>query len=103
MNSLMGELAEAYRFREQLWIDLEEKLGDCGTFHVFFAVHLLGLIDVLAFLVPEAERAKVAIGALPSDVEDTIARLEKKCKDMEKNSNSAASKQKMLKGLLEHL
>ena len=51
----------------------------------------------------EAERAKAVLEALPADVEDTISRLEKKSKGMEKNSNSAASKQKMLKGLLERL
>lgn len=53
-------------------------------------------------LIP-ADRAKLSIRALSSDVEATIARLEKKWKDMEKTSNSAVSKQKILKGLFERL
>ncbi|KAF7793251.1 hypothetical protein EIP86_004361 [Pleurotus ostreatoroseus] len=79
MRLLMDELADAYRHRAQLWVDMEAKLADCAT------------------------RAKTALEGIPADVEETIARLEKKSKDMEKNSTSAASKQKMLKGLLERL
>ncbi len=51
----------------------------------------------------QATRAKAVLEGIPADVEETIVRLEKRSKDMEKNSNSAASKQKMLKGLLERL
>jgi hypothetical protein len=50
-----------------------------------------------------AQRAKTAIEGVPGDVEDMITKLEKKCKDLEKNANSTSSKQKILKGLLERL
>lgn len=97
MRLLAGELVEAYRHREQLWVDLDERLADCGISFSLF------LNYALADFRAEAERAKAALEGIPGDVEETIARLEKKCKDMEKNSNSVASKQKMLKGLLERL
>lgn len=41
--------------------------------------------------------------AIPTEVEDTIAGLERKQKTMEKKGNDYASKQKMLKGLLDKL
>lgn len=50
-----------------------------------------------------AQRGRAAVQNIPEAVEETIARLEKKSKDMEKNVNSQASKQKMLQGLLERL
>lgn len=52
---------------------------------------------------PTASRARDALESLPSDTENIITQLEKKYKEMEKNSSGPASKQKILKGLLEKL
>lgn len=52
---------------------------------------------------PTASRARDALESLPSETENTIAQLEMKYKEMEKNSSGQASKQKILKGLLEKL
>lgn len=49
-----------------------------------------------------AQRARDALETLPAEAERAIAALDKKSKDLEKDQ-SAASKQKMLKGLLEKL
>ena len=49
-----------------------------------------------------AQRGRAAVQNIPEVVEDTISRLEKKSKDLEKDQ-TATSKQKMLKGLLEKL
>ncbi|CAL1705253.1 unnamed protein product [Somion occarium] len=78
-KNLLTQLESAYNRRDQLWVKLEEDLSQC------------------------ADGAKTAVESLPVEIEETIVRLEKKCKDMEKKGNSAASKQKMLKGLLERL
>lgn len=50
-----------------------------------------------------AQRARSALENIPGAVEDTITRLEKKSKDMEKNGSSQATKQKMLQDLLSRL
>ncbi|KAH9900842.1 hypothetical protein C8Q73DRAFT_220958 [Cubamyces lactineus] len=74
----IAELEKAYERRKSLWTTLQEDVDRC------------------------AARATEALDALPTDVEQTIALLEKKAKAMEKDS-SAASNQKMLRGLLEKL
>ncbi|KIP08904.1 hypothetical protein PHLGIDRAFT_34773 [Phlebiopsis gigantea 11061_1 CR5-6] len=87
-DSLLGQLVEAYAQRNTLWSQLEDDLAHCGT---------------LSCPSDRTARAKTSIESLPMDVEATITRLEKKCKDMEKTSNSAVSKQKILKGLFQQL
>ncbi|PSS31044.1 hypothetical protein PHLCEN_2v2376 [Hermanssonia centrifuga] len=98
VQTILAELVEAYGHRDQLWHNLEENLGACGTHPAFTA--LTNPTHRMSF---KAERAKAAVEGLPGEVEDAISRIEKKGKDMEKNTNSAASKQKMIKGLLERL
>lgn len=49
-----------------------------------------------------AERAKATLEALPAELEVVIAQLERRSKDLDKDSG-AASKQKMLMGLLDKL
>ncbi|KAI0797551.1 hypothetical protein C8Q75DRAFT_887046 [Abortiporus biennis] len=73
------QLGDAYTRREQLWVAFEANLEHC------------------------AAEGREAIETLPGEVEDTITRLEKKSKDMEKKGNTMASRSKMLKGLLEKL
>lgn len=53
--------------------------------------------------VDEAKRARAAIESVPEAVESTITRLEKKSKEMEKNSTSQATKHKMIKDLFGRL
>ncbi|KAI0705939.1 hypothetical protein BC835DRAFT_1409995 [Cytidiella melzeri] len=79
IKNLVAQLTDAYRNRDALWTDLEENLENC------------------------AQRARKALENIPESVEDIIARLEKKSKDAEKNVNSQATKQKMLKDLLGRL
>lgn len=50
----------------------------------------------------QANRATASLEALSTDLEQTIALLEKKSKILDKDSGSAAN-QKMLRGLLEKL
>lgn len=47
--------------------------------------------------------ARNAVKAIPAEVEDIIAKLERKSKDMDKKGSGLASKQKILKGLLNKL
>ncbi|KAI0072266.1 hypothetical protein K474DRAFT_414446 [Panus rudis PR-1116 ss-1] len=79
VTKLLVRLEDTLDRRERLWMKLEEGLEEC------------------------AERAKIALESIPEEVETTITKLEKKGKEMEKKGNSMASKQKMLKGLLEKL
>ncbi|KAI0086398.1 hypothetical protein BDY19DRAFT_359633 [Irpex rosettiformis] len=79
VKTLMAQLTEAYRHRDSLWTDLDENLEKC------------------------AQRARRAVENIPGAVEDTITKLEKKSKDMEKNVGSQANKQKMLQDLLSRL
>ncbi|KAI0351488.1 hypothetical protein OH77DRAFT_1506466 [Trametes cingulata] len=74
----VSELEQAYGRRKALWSALQEEVDRC------------------------ADRATAALDALPGDLEQTIASLDKKSKAMEKD-NSAANNQKMLRGLLEKL
>lgn len=60
------------------------------------------MTDHLAWLVIVAERAKATLEALPAELEVVIAQLERRSKDLDKDSG-AASKQKMLMGLLDKL
>ncbi|KZT71414.1 hypothetical protein DAEQUDRAFT_810065, partial [Daedalea quercina L-15889] len=78
MECILEQLEETYARRDELWIKLQQDMDQC------------------------AERARGALEALPAEVERAIATLEKKSKELEKDG-SAASKQKMLKGLLEKL
>ncbi|KAH9930604.1 uncharacterized protein B0H18DRAFT_1083726 [Fomitopsis serialis] len=78
MEHIVDQLQEAYARRDELWVILQQDVDQC------------------------AERAKGALEGLPADVERAIAALEKKSKELDKEG-SAASKQKMLKGLLEKL
>ncbi|KAH9832995.1 uncharacterized protein C8Q71DRAFT_775912 [Rhodofomes roseus] len=78
MEDILEQLQEAYARRDGLWVNLQQDVDQC------------------------AERAKGALENLPADVERVIAALEKKSKELDKDG-SAASKQKMLKGLLEKL
>ncbi|OCH88203.1 hypothetical protein OBBRIDRAFT_780568 [Obba rivulosa] len=75
---LMDQLAEAYARRDQLWTKLEEDVAQC------------------------AGCANAALDALPADLEQIITRLEKKSKELDKDTG-AMSKQKILKGLLDKL
>jgi hypothetical protein len=50
-----------------------------------------------------AKRARTAAENIPKSVENTITRLEKKSREMEKNVSSQATKQKMLQDLLGRL
>lgn len=52
---------------------------------------------------PIAEQAKAAVESLPAVIEETITRLEKKSKDMEKKEKKAVSSQKMLRDLVEKI
>ncbi|KAI0819027.1 hypothetical protein BC629DRAFT_692155 [Irpex lacteus] len=79
IKTLVAQLTEAYRHRDSLWTDLDQDLEKC------------------------AQRARSALENIPGAVEDTITRLEKKSKDMEKNGSSQATKQKMLQDLLSRL
>ncbi|KAI0636441.1 hypothetical protein C8Q77DRAFT_1092755 [Trametes polyzona] len=74
----LAELEGAYERRKQLWFALEKEVEQC------------------------ASRANTALAALPADLEQTIASLEKKSKAMDKD-NGVASNQKLLRGLLERL
>ncbi|KAI0780403.1 hypothetical protein BD413DRAFT_1266 [Trametes elegans] len=74
----LTELEEAYELRKGLWSAFQEELNH------------------------HAARANAALDALPGDVEQTIALLEKKSKVMEKDA-SATANQKTLRGLLEKL
>lgn len=65
-------------------------------------LHRLALCCGPTLITPEASRASTALDALPGDLEQTIAVLEKKSKAIEKD-NGAASNQKILRGLLEKL
>ena len=98
MKRLVGELTDAYQHRAHLWTELEERLAKCGIFSALRGYD----VGSSSPCPTKAERGKAAIEALPGDVEATIARLEKKSKELDKDG-SAASKQKMLKGLLEKL
>lgn len=60
------------------------------------------MTDHLTWLVIVAERAKATLEALPAELEVVIAQLERRSKDLDKDSG-AASKQKMLMGLLDKL
>ncbi|KAI0820231.1 hypothetical protein BC628DRAFT_1398746 [Trametes gibbosa] len=74
----MRELEQAYERRKELWTTLQQELDNC------------------------ASRANAALDALPDDLEQTIALLEKRSKVVEKD-NSSTSNQKILRGLLEKL
>ncbi|EIW51819.1 uncharacterized protein TRAVEDRAFT_67611 [Trametes versicolor FP-101664 SS1] len=74
----IAALEDAYEQRKQLWSALQEEMDRC------------------------ASRASTALDALPGDLEQAIAILEKKSKAIEKD-NGAASNQKILRGLLEKL
>ncbi|KZT09731.1 uncharacterized protein LAESUDRAFT_674696 [Laetiporus sulphureus 93-53] len=78
MKHLLSQLQQAYARREGLWCALQQDADKC------------------------ADRAKAALEALPAEVEFAIAQLEKKSKELDKDTSSA-SKQKMLKGILEKL
>ena len=101
VDRILAQLSEAYQTRDALWTQLDEDLDRCGT--LFQSLRLSVLNYSVWPWCQTAERAKTAIAALPGDVETMIAKLEKKSKDLEKNANSASSKQKILKGLLERL
>ena len=51
----------------------------------------------------KAVTARMALEAIPAEIEETIAKLDRKNKTMEKKGNDLASKRKMLEGLLEKL
>ncbi|KAI0672696.1 hypothetical protein C8Q78DRAFT_1020893 [Trametes maxima] len=72
------ELEQAYEQRRQLWTTFQDEFNQC------------------------ASRATASLDALPTDMEQAIALLEKKSKALEKDT-SAASNQKLLRGLLEKL
>ncbi|KAI0647569.1 hypothetical protein C8Q79DRAFT_907113 [Trametes meyenii] len=74
----LAEIEQAYEQRRQLWTAFQDEFNQC------------------------ASRATAVLDALPTDVEQTIALLEKKCKALEKDTG-AASNQKLLRGLLEKL
>ncbi|KAH9848870.1 hypothetical protein C2E23DRAFT_785223 [Lenzites betulinus] len=74
----VDELEQAYERRKELWNTLRQELDQC------------------------ASRANAALEALPGDLEQTIALLEKKSKAVEKDTAST-SNQKILRGLLEKL
>ncbi|PCH37760.1 hypothetical protein WOLCODRAFT_135836 [Wolfiporia cocos MD-104 SS10] len=78
MQRILGQLQDAYARRDDLWKTLQNDVDE------------------------RAERAKVTLETLPADLERAIVHLEKKAKELDKDS-SAASKQKMLKGILEKL
>ncbi|KAH9950261.1 hypothetical protein B0H21DRAFT_724041 [Amylocystis lapponica] len=78
MKHLLTQLQQAYARRDGLWSALSKDLDKC------------------------ADQAVASLENLPINLERTITQLEKKSKDLYKDS-SAASKQKMLKGLLEKL
>lgn len=65
---------------------------------------LIGFIVILnVLLCTAATRARTAIESVPQAVEDTISKLEKKNKEMEKTVSSQTTKHKMLKNLLGRL
>ncbi|KAI0722459.1 hypothetical protein C8Q72DRAFT_890008 [Fomitopsis betulina] len=78
LEHVYEQLQEAYCRRDQLWVDVLQDVDQC------------------------AQRARNALETLPAEVERSITALEKKSKNLEKDQ-SAASKEKMLKGLLEKL
>ncbi|KAI1791696.1 hypothetical protein LXA43DRAFT_1010113 [Ganoderma leucocontextum] len=78
MARTLEELEHAYARRKELWATLEEDINRCAT------------------------RATAALEGLPTDIEQTIALLEKKAKALDKDT-SAVANQKMLRGLLEKL
>ncbi|KAG5653709.1 hypothetical protein H0H81_011289 [Sphagnurus paluster] len=71
---LFGQLAEAYKTREHLWIEFEKAME--------------------AIVNPTIERLK----ALPSNIEHLITGLEKQARNLEKDDTNAAEKK--IKGLL---
>ena len=99
VKRLVGELTDAYQHRAHLWTELEGRLAKCGIFSALRGYD----VGSSSPCPTKAERGNAAIEALPGDVEATIARLEKKSKEMDKGSGSAAAKQKILKELLQQL
>ncbi|KAF9817844.1 hypothetical protein IEO21_03186 [Rhodonia placenta] len=83
LKTAYTDAQQAYTRRDALWIG-----------------HLL--TDHLTWLMIVAERAKATLEALPAELEVVIAQLERRSKDLDKDSG-AASKQKMLMGLLDKL
>ncbi|RPD56335.1 hypothetical protein L226DRAFT_615532 [Lentinus tigrinus ALCF2SS1-7] len=78
ITKTLQDLEEAYARRNELWKALDDDLERC------------------------ASRAAGALDALSTDIEQTIAILDKKSKALDKDS-SAAANQKLLRGLLEKL
>ena len=93
---MLAQLEAAYDRREQLWAQLEQDLTQCGI--VFFS-----LFHDAALTTWAATQAKAVVECLPAEIEETITRLEKKSKDMEKKEKKAVSNQKMLRDLVEKM
>ncbi|THH26600.1 hypothetical protein EUX98_g7587 [Antrodiella citrinella] len=98
MEKLSERLKDAHSRRNRLWTELEENLEQCGTARVSVLLWV-ACADNHA----QAAAARAAVEAIPTEVEETIATLEKKSKLLEKKGNDRTSKQKMLKGLLDKL
>ena len=103
MTRTLEELEHAYARRKELWAALEEDINRCGNLLILASILVRCSLLARGYLIPsEATRAAAALEGLPTDVEQTIALLEKKAKALDKDT-SAAANQKMLRGLLEKL
>nr|VWP00300.1 Tryptophan synthase (EC [Ganoderma boninense] len=103
MARTLEELEHAYARRKELWAALEEDVNRCGNLIILASVLVrCSLLARCHLITSEATRAAAALEGLPTDVEQTIALLEKKAKALDKDT-SAAANQKMLRGLLEKM
>ena len=99
MLKTLDELERAYARRKELWTALEADLERCGDYSLMLWDCVAGLSTLTPSLCSKAARASAELEALSTDVERTIAVLEKKSKTLDKDSASAAN-QKMLRNLV---
>lgn len=97
---MFAQLEAAYDHRDQLWLQLEQDLTQCGINSASLCVCSWFNEENRNTL---AERARAAVEALPADIEETIARLEKKSKGMERKEKKSVSNQQMLRDLVERM
>lgn len=105
------QLKEAYERREQLWTDLQvavEKTGMCSVLYEkliaqlcfeLYNVKLVFADHLVAISV--AARTLASLSSLPAELDDTIATIEKKSKDVSKSTGiDGKDRQKLLRDLL---
>lgn len=105
------QLKEAYERREQLWTDLQnamEKTGMCSVLYekliaqLYFELYNVKLAIADHLIVTSvAARTLASLSSLPAELDDTIATIEKKSKDVSKSTGvDGKARQKLLRDLL---